>query len=247
MNWKPHPVAEMFPMIPEGSREWNDLVESIENTGQVDPVVVDGNVLLDGRNRLRACEALGIKPKFVEWSTLGIRIDQDAWITAKNLDRRHLTPDQRAMIAASVGRWQAEQLAKANQEANKPKRGQKGFQKVEDNVRQDSPAHSTDRHATRNAVAERAGTSKHKAAQAIKVDKAVENGELPPEEREKVKRGEQTLTEAAGKVKPKPRRAKHPRNKKPVHERTIAAYQALLRKFDESEHEQVKNTLRGLL
>jgi ParB-like chromosome segregation protein Spo0J len=93
---KIHPVAKMFPLLDEGSPEREELELSIEKNGLLEPLVVDGDVLLDGRNRLSVCCYLGIEPRFVEWKTLKDRgSDQASFIIAKNLSRRHLTPDQR--------------------------------------------------------------------------------------------------------------------------------------------------------
>jgi DNA modification methylase len=55
--------------------------------------------VLDGRNRLRACEELGVTPRFVEWDGVGSPLE---FVAAENLYRRHLTPGQRAAIAAEV-------------------------------------------------------------------------------------------------------------------------------------------------
>lgn len=55
-------------------------------------------VILDGRNRWRACESLGIEP-FVE------RYDGDnplAFVVSLNLRRRHLSETQRALVAAKI-------------------------------------------------------------------------------------------------------------------------------------------------
>src|SRR5690606_21415892 len=59
----------------------------------------DRRVLIDGRNRYRACEAAGVDPVF---ETLGPHYDEPKildLIVSKNLARRHLNPGQRAMVA----------------------------------------------------------------------------------------------------------------------------------------------------
>ena len=92
-----HPVAEKFPLL--FGREYEELVEDIKDRGQLHPVVFHDNQLLDGRNRVRACNDLGIAPKQTEWSAPD-GVTAGEWIVSTNLQRRHLTSQQRAMIAA---------------------------------------------------------------------------------------------------------------------------------------------------
>jgi len=92
-----HPLAATFPLI-EGP-EFDALVASIREHGQKEPIAMspDG-VLLDGRNRLRACRELGIAPriKIVEG-------DPEAYILATNMTRRHMSTDQRIVINVMRG------------------------------------------------------------------------------------------------------------------------------------------------
>ncbi len=53
---------------------------------------------MDGRNRFKACEELGVKPEFLEYSGNDPLSDVISW----NLKRRHLSESQRAIIAASL-------------------------------------------------------------------------------------------------------------------------------------------------
>lgn len=91
-----HPAAELFPLI-EGA-EFNVLVADIQEHGQRDPVVFtpDG-LLLDGRNRWRACRAAGIGPV-----TRTETSEPWAFVISTNLHRRHLNDSQRAMIGARI-------------------------------------------------------------------------------------------------------------------------------------------------
>jgi hypothetical protein len=90
-----HPAAALFPMLDE--RELAELASDIKSNGLLSPVVVKDREILDGRNRLRACEIAGVPPRFVEWAGAG---SVSSWIFSFNLHRRHLTTSQRAMLAA---------------------------------------------------------------------------------------------------------------------------------------------------
>ncbi|MFJ6617344.1 ParB N-terminal domain-containing protein [Kitasatospora sp. NPDC091335] len=82
-------------MVPE--HEMHDLAESIKEFGLKMPIVLDPDgVLLDGRNRLAACELAGVGPRFTTYTGT----DQTAYIIAANVRRRHLSEGQRAMIHA---------------------------------------------------------------------------------------------------------------------------------------------------
>ena len=53
-----HPLAELFPLM-EGAA-FEELVADIKANGLVHPLTVCDGMLLDGRNRLRACEEAGV-------------------------------------------------------------------------------------------------------------------------------------------------------------------------------------------
>jgi hypothetical protein len=93
---KPHRYSEVFPTI--DGHEFDELVESIKKHGQLHPLVMYQGKVLDGRNRLRACDALGIKPKTVDYKGT----DPIGHILSLNLNRRHLNASQRAMIVADI-------------------------------------------------------------------------------------------------------------------------------------------------
>jgi phage N-6-adenine-methyltransferase len=93
---KVHPIAALFPML-QGA-ELAALAEDIRTNGLQQPIMMQGDTLLDGRNRLAACETIGIEPTFVEFAGA----DPIAFIIGANLHRRHLSESQRAMIAARM-------------------------------------------------------------------------------------------------------------------------------------------------
>jgi ParB-like chromosome segregation protein Spo0J len=86
--------------------EFDALVQDIEQHGQQVHVVVSGGRVLDGRNRLRACEQLGIAPKIVHRDDIE---EATAFVLSMNLAGRHLSAAQRAAVAVLAGeRFRAE-------------------------------------------------------------------------------------------------------------------------------------------
>lgn len=96
---KIHSAAKLFPMMK--GKEFDRHLQSIRDGGQTDPVVLLDGVLLDGRNRMLACKELGIDCIAVEKTTKEIP-DPLRYVLIKNLDRRHLSVQERAMIAATA-------------------------------------------------------------------------------------------------------------------------------------------------
>lgn len=90
-----HPAAELFPLIV--GDQFAELVSDIAEYGQRVPVVMHRGSILDGRNRWRACAALGIAPVTEEWDAVGSPV---AFVLSVNLRRRHLDESQRAMVGA---------------------------------------------------------------------------------------------------------------------------------------------------
>lgn len=90
-----HPAAELFPLM-KGT-DFGLLVEDIDANGLREPVLLYQGLILDGRNRLRACEIAGVEPRFVESDGVGSPL---ALVLSRNLHRRHLNEGQRAIIAA---------------------------------------------------------------------------------------------------------------------------------------------------
>lgn len=91
-----HPIADIFPMMSDD--ELSELAEDIKTNGLIHPIVTKAGVIIDGRNRLRACEIAGIAPEFVEFETDNI----EAFIVSVNLARRNLTKGQQAMALAMI-------------------------------------------------------------------------------------------------------------------------------------------------
>lgn len=106
-----HPFAQELPLI-EG-HEYEALVASIRQDGLINPIVLCEGKILDGRNRHRACLEAGVKPVFEIFE--GGRDEQIAYVMAANLHRRHLTDQQRALIAARLSALQQVPISAAAQ------------------------------------------------------------------------------------------------------------------------------------
>lgn len=94
-----HPFADAFPLI--DGEEFAELVDDIKRQGLRQPVVLnhDRSVLIDGRNRFRACMASGVDPVFEvlpERYTEAMTLD---YIVSTNIERRHLNAGQKAWVA----------------------------------------------------------------------------------------------------------------------------------------------------
>lgn len=94
-----HPFADRFPLI--DGEEFDELVADIKRNGLRDPILLtrDGRMLIDGRNRYRACVAATADPVFDRLPahyTEGMILDL---IVSKNIERRHLDAGQRGFLA----------------------------------------------------------------------------------------------------------------------------------------------------
>lgn len=105
-----HPVASIFPMMSDD--EYQGLKDDIDANGQQEPIIVWQKQVIDGRNRLKACVELELKPVWVA-------IDDDAdpvqYVLSHNLHRRHLTESQRAMVGARLRDIYDQQAAERRQ------------------------------------------------------------------------------------------------------------------------------------
>lgn len=92
-----HPAAELFPMLEP--KELKELADDIAANGQHQPIIytADG-LLLDGRNRWRACQQIGVQPT----SELYTGDTPTHYVISLNSRRRHLKPGQLAMIASDA-------------------------------------------------------------------------------------------------------------------------------------------------
>lgn len=92
-----HRLARYFPVL-EGE-DFDLLVESIRKNGQREPIITHEGQILDGINRYRACEKLGIEPEYRE---LPEDADPLQYVVDMNIRRRHMDVSQRAMLATEM-------------------------------------------------------------------------------------------------------------------------------------------------
>jgi ParB-like chromosome segregation protein Spo0J len=77
---------------------FDELVEDIRVNGLLEDIVTFEGKVLDGRNRERACGITGVQPRYREYEGY----DPVGFILSKNLQRRHLSESQRAMVGARL-------------------------------------------------------------------------------------------------------------------------------------------------
>lgn len=91
-----HEYAALFPAATDA--ELQEMAEDIRQRGLLCPIITLDGKVLDGRNRLRACEIAGVTPRTQKYAGADPLADVVSW----NLKRRHLTPSQQAGIGADV-------------------------------------------------------------------------------------------------------------------------------------------------
>src|SRR5574341_543891 len=96
-----HELANAFPLLT--GEAFEELVSDIRENGLTEPVVMLDGKILDGRNRWRACQDLGIPHREVKFADLKLGSDDPAaYVWSKNAVRRQLTPSQKAMAATRL-------------------------------------------------------------------------------------------------------------------------------------------------
>jgi ParB-like chromosome segregation protein Spo0J len=88
----------MFPPITE--EDFGKLAADIKLNGLHQPIVRYQGKILDGNNRYRACELAKIAPKFADFN--GDDAQARNYVISANIHRRHLSPDQRREIIATL-------------------------------------------------------------------------------------------------------------------------------------------------
>lgn len=208
-GFRVHPAASRFPLLT--GRDFEELVESVRHTGVVVAVELHDGLLADGRNRVRAVEELrtqGVTVALpqVTWKPVGDETLEE-YIYAKNVNRRHLTDDQRAALAVqfvpgirksreerqAATRFGNKAPTSAAQESSPPAAGTA-----------ESPRSSREKDAasTVGQVATLAKISRYRASQAVALADGVASGEIPAAELQGVVAGSTRLRDAVRAVRP---------------------------------------------
>lgn len=180
-----HPAAALFPLI-EGEA-FDELVADIKVNGLREGCWLNADgVLLDGRNRIRACQAAGVKPSFRQFSGQ----DEVGFIVSLNLKRRQLSKSQAAMLAVDIlPMYEVE--SKRRQQASGGDRRSTQARSVGASVHQ--PIARAPRAADNAAAA--AGVSGRAVGQAKRIT------ENAPDLAEDVRQGRKNLKEAEAEVR----------------------------------------------
>ena len=188
-----HEVANLFPLM--GTDEFEALKADIAAHGLKEPLWTHKGKLIDGRNRCRACQELGVTPQTREWDGKGSLV---AFVVSVNLHRRHLSAGQRAAVAADMEPMLAKEAKERQRAAGGDRKSRTAKEKAV-SVKEKVP--EPIRVQARDQAAKLAGTSGRYVQQA----KAVK--EKAPELYEKVKAGQMTLPQASREVERTQKRA----------------------------------------
>ena len=94
-----HEFCKIFPALSDVDLQ--ALADDIEKNGQRHPIVIDEDgAVLDGRNRLAACQLRGVEPEFEVFR--GSDAEKLEFVVSLNLSRRHLDTSQRALVASNL-------------------------------------------------------------------------------------------------------------------------------------------------
>lgn len=185
-----------------------ELADDIRANGLREPIKVYDGLIVDGRNRSRACEAAGVEPRY---ETLPDGMDPWGYVWSLNGQRRDLTTDQRYLIWKSCAEkseaWVAEQkriadeanqrraeAAKAQHEASNPRAGE---------TKPKSGAATSSGTTKKQEGAKRSSASKAAASKTNRgtVERMDELARKRPDLAEKVKNGEMKAAAAIREMK----------------------------------------------
>lgn len=201
---KNHPAANAWPMMDD--ERYGELLADIQANGQREPITLCDGMILDGRNRYRACVELGVEPLIREY-------EGDPWAFAWSLNgaRRDLEATVRALIFKRCedgsAKW-AKRLAKIADEGNRKKSEAAKSQHAKSNPRRGEtlvPDHNDPapkRNKSNVAREARAAEAKVSPATMARADQIAKRPDLE----EKVVAGEMKPAEALREIRSEKRR-----------------------------------------
>jgi len=173
---KAHRLARYFPIL-EGE-EFALLVKDIEEHGQLEPIVMVQGEILDGVNRYRACEQLGIDSIVEEYRGA----DPLSYVISLNIRRRHMDTSQRAMLATEMLPEFEKSIAEGKEERK-------------DSSGQFTPLRSKDRSGyDREKESARGKAAKEFGVSGPTIQRAKRIKEAAPEKVDAIIRGEEKVT-----------------------------------------------------
>ena len=193
-----HPLAARFPKM--SAKEFAELKESIATHGLFEPIVINSNgEILDGRHRHKALVELGLSITHVSIPFDDVRQDkpltEEQFIYESNIRRRHLTDDQRVMLAADFAPYFRQEAEERKSQSLPKAREAKAQKSVNTNsCSQKRDTKTMHANSTVGVVAKQAKISHYKAAQAIAVAK-------DPALASQVASGEKPLSAAAKEIR----------------------------------------------
>jgi ParB-like nuclease domain len=119
---EPHPFAALFPELPP--EELTQLARDIKERGLLEPIILYEGLILDGRNRYRACQIAGVKPRTEKFNAKATKRSPEEFVLSRNLRRRHLSVGQKAAIALE---WSDQIELARNRRKIKSEANQKGL------------------------------------------------------------------------------------------------------------------------
>jgi ParB-like chromosome segregation protein Spo0J len=183
---KNHPIADVWPMMDEA--KLRELADDIRKNGQLIPVWLYEEKILDGRNRWAACLIAGVEPKTKEYTG----DEPTAFAVSLNDRRRHMNKGSLAAVAAELEPFFAKDAAarKKATEGRPRKDSEKPVEKV--------PQVSLPQPKAREEAAKSVGVNDRYVSDAKKVKTEA------PEVFERLKAGKITLQDAKREVAKKP-------------------------------------------
>src|SRR5262245_50145625 len=98
---KAHPISQILPEI--NTADLQALAENIATEGQKEDIVLYEGQILDGRSRFAACKLKKLEPRTREFGSRKTDgEDPLRFVVSENVHRRHLTDEQRALIAGEL-------------------------------------------------------------------------------------------------------------------------------------------------
>jgi hypothetical protein len=96
-----HPLADTFPLI--GADELKDLADDIAKNGMHERITLFDGKILDGRNRCLAAKSAGVTLSLADhFRQLPRGVDAWDFVVSENIQRRHLTQDQKREVIMAL-------------------------------------------------------------------------------------------------------------------------------------------------